>query len=318
MVDLPKPLTHVFISYSHKQLDYATRLANYLKSRGFNCWFDKNDIEAGELWEREISAGVRDCAAFIVLVTPDSQNSEWVNNEVNFARQANKKIFPLLLADPSWVLLKDIQHLDVRDGKMPDAGFLDLLGKTVPRSETPGKDVTPFIFERGNRAFVKAETAVVPTQKGRAWRKIFVTIVFLILAIVALLLLPVAPFSPIIAIILFLKAIVGINELLTKDLSSNIRQTKMEYAFSRNSQIVTGETISSEETLKDPGIGMRGKNVLREYNFRIVYRFISPVSGKEITDERSETTYRSRGEELPVTGTPVRVLFNADDKYRLL
>ncbi len=318
MTDLPLTSAYVFISYSHEQLDYATRLANYLKSRGFNCWFDKTDIEPGEIWEQEIRDGVRDCAALIVLVTQESQSSKWVNNEVSYARQAGKKIFPLLLSGAEWVALSDIQYLDVRDGKMPDAAFLELLAKTAPRSEIPGKDVTPFIFERGNKAYANAETVVARTKKARAWRKILETCVFLILGIVLLLTIPVAPYSPIISFILFVKAITGINDLLTKDLPSNIRQTTMEYAFDRNSQVVRGETVSSEETIKDPGIGIRGKSVLREYSFRINYRFISPISGQEITNERSESSYRSRAEEMPLPGTPVRILFNADDKYRLL
>jgi len=68
---------HVFISYSRADRDYARKLENELRKRGFEVWIDDR-IEFGNRWWQTIDQAIRGCAAFIVVMTPDSEKSERV------------------------------------------------------------------------------------------------------------------------------------------------------------------------------------------------------------------------------------------------
>ncbi len=96
MTDSSQPAGHVFISYSKHQRDYARLLANHLIKSGFSVWIDDR-IEYGEDWWPAIIKAVRSSYALIIIMTPDSYKSRWVQREVQLADSLNKTIFPLLL-----------------------------------------------------------------------------------------------------------------------------------------------------------------------------------------------------------------------------
>ena len=70
---------HIFISYSHTAKDktYAHKLADHLRQQGFRVWID-NHIDFGDRWWRTVSRQVCTCAAFVVVMTPEAEESEWV------------------------------------------------------------------------------------------------------------------------------------------------------------------------------------------------------------------------------------------------
>jgi len=113
---------HVFISYAREDETYAVRLADELGTRRFEVWIDR-DIRHGERWPERLEQAVRDCAALIVIMTPEAEGSEWVNNEVMLAMTTGKSIFPLLLRGQVLTSIGEIQYADVSGGEMPDEGF---------------------------------------------------------------------------------------------------------------------------------------------------------------------------------------------------
>ena len=121
---------HVFVSYSRKDQDYARSLENDLRKRGFAVWLDDR-IDYGDRWWRTIVRAVRACAAFIVVMTPDSEESEWVEREVQLALRERKPIFPLLLRGKEFPLLITTQYADVTAGQMPPQDFYDRLGQVL-------------------------------------------------------------------------------------------------------------------------------------------------------------------------------------------
>ena len=48
-------------------------------------------------WPDEIEKRLDSCKALILIMTPRSKKSEWVQNELNRAKRKKKNIFPLLL-----------------------------------------------------------------------------------------------------------------------------------------------------------------------------------------------------------------------------
>ena len=86
-------MSHIFISYSKKNRDYARQLADKLLELGFDVWIDDR-IDYGENWEREIFKAIDGCSAFVVLMTPESYESDWVLRECQYADKRKKPQFP--------------------------------------------------------------------------------------------------------------------------------------------------------------------------------------------------------------------------------
>ncbi len=128
----------IFISYSHKDSEYAHQLAQTLRRQGLDVWIDDR-IDYGEHWPRVIQENLTNCRLFVVVMSTNAFNSMWVQNEVSFAQESNKPIFPLLLEGRVWLSLASMQYVDVRNGVMPPAKFAERLKRALgqPFTSTP-------------------------------------------------------------------------------------------------------------------------------------------------------------------------------------
>ncbi|MBL8165319.1 MAG: SUMF1/EgtB/PvdO family nonheme iron enzyme [Anaerolineae bacterium] len=137
-------MSYIFISYSKKNAGYAYRLADELRVQGFEVWIDMRRLATGEDWWRSIVLALRSCGAFVVVMTPESDSSDWVQREVTLALKYSKPIFPLWLDGdvntPNWELFVRTQYQDVRGSRLPGETFYKLLGTHVQR--LPGKRAT--------------------------------------------------------------------------------------------------------------------------------------------------------------------------------
>jgi serine/threonine protein kinase len=121
---------HLFISYSRRDTAYAKQVTEYFTTNGFTVWID-SDIDYGDAWFNEIDTAIKTCAAFVVIMTPESYQSEWVQKEILLAKRYKKPIFPLLLEGDEFPILIDLQFADVKGGVMPDTHFHRRLRRTV-------------------------------------------------------------------------------------------------------------------------------------------------------------------------------------------
>jgi len=74
-----------FISHSSSDKEIAERIALDLRGQGVDAWFDKWEIIPGDSLRRKIEQGISDASYFIVLLTPNSLKSEWVQTELDAA-----------------------------------------------------------------------------------------------------------------------------------------------------------------------------------------------------------------------------------------
>lgn len=111
-------MTQIFISYSRKDLAFIEHLANDLKSYGFDVWYDVSNLGGGARWIRDIQQAITDSKYVIVVLSPDSVISEYVEDEYSFAKRQQKKIIPLLYrpCEPG-MLYVNLNHIDVQGGK---------------------------------------------------------------------------------------------------------------------------------------------------------------------------------------------------------
>jgi hypothetical protein len=140
---------HIFISYSRSDTEYAHKLADVLQSKGMNIWIDAR-LDYGSQWPQELQKQLDSCDAFIVIMTPRSFASEWVQSELQRAKRKLKPIFPLLLeGDEPWLSVESTQFYDVRGETLPDARFYSALQRvmTVSASDSTMKAHKPSMTE---------------------------------------------------------------------------------------------------------------------------------------------------------------------------
>jgi hypothetical protein len=75
-------MSHIFISYSRKDLAFAQKIVDALAANDLDTWIDWKSIPKGEDWEQEIYHGIEGADALLFLLSPDSVASEMCNNEI--------------------------------------------------------------------------------------------------------------------------------------------------------------------------------------------------------------------------------------------
>jgi hypothetical protein len=139
-------MSHVFISYSTKNASYAHGLADSLVSHGFDVWIDNAQLRSGDDWWQQIVQALRACSAFAVVLTPESDQSRWVQREITLADNWNKPMLPLLLAGDintdNFLIFVRTQYEDVRHGGMPSQTFFNRLAQHAAAHANRGEILT--------------------------------------------------------------------------------------------------------------------------------------------------------------------------------
>jgi WD40 repeat protein len=99
-------MADVFLSYSRRDSEFVTRLAQSIEDRGKAVWLDVEGIADGEVFPEAIKRAIEQSDAFVFVITPASVASSYCENEVEYAREMAKRIVPVL-RDP------------VADGELP-------------------------------------------------------------------------------------------------------------------------------------------------------------------------------------------------------
>lgn len=112
----PDSSLDVFISYSRVDSDFARRLNEALQIQGKRTWFDQESIASGSDFQQEIYRGIESSDVFVFVLSPQSVNSPFCADEVEYANGLNKRMVtvlhrPIDTADLHPVLAK-LQWLD--------------------------------------------------------------------------------------------------------------------------------------------------------------------------------------------------------------
>ena len=89
----------VFISFSRKDQDIAHAIYEGLSNNGVSCFFDRENIQGGEEYQKIIVNGIDNAKVFLIICTPNSMQSAWVRNELAFAKNRQKSIIPIVIDD---------------------------------------------------------------------------------------------------------------------------------------------------------------------------------------------------------------------------
>lgn len=151
----------LFVSHSHVDNDFCLRLVQDLRwALGGDeniVWYDQSGgLQGGDQWWRKILAELKARSVFLVVLSPDSMTSKWVNDEIDIAWQTKnspqgKLIVPLLFREcdirPDLSTLQHVSFLPPRSYEQAFNGLLTRLRSvgTQDLRQPSEPDLTPAI-----------------------------------------------------------------------------------------------------------------------------------------------------------------------------
>ncbi len=100
----------VFISFRREDRDTARKVASRFRKAGLDTWFDETDLEPGDIYKQKIAKHIRNCFAFVPLISRFSISNdpkpwfyrfEWKKaiEAAEFRASTSQFILPLLVDD---------------------------------------------------------------------------------------------------------------------------------------------------------------------------------------------------------------------------
>jgi hypothetical protein len=75
----------IFISHAAADQGIAKNLAKRLSAAGLDVWDPGRDVLLGDNWAIKTGEALAQSDAVLVLLSPDSVDSEWVRHEIDYA-----------------------------------------------------------------------------------------------------------------------------------------------------------------------------------------------------------------------------------------
>ncbi|MGE5463686.1 MAG: SUMF1/EgtB/PvdO family nonheme iron enzyme, partial [Syntrophothermus sp.] len=154
-----------FISYSRVNSAFVVRLARDLKSAGFDVWLDQLDIPKGARWDDEIEKAVERATTFMIVLAPESMESQNVKDELSYAIDSGKQILPVVIKPCKVPLrLRRFQYVDFTDKPYKDslADIKHLLSNTMQLAKPVPVEDAPVI--EAEEAFVSFNDAMAQRE----------------------------------------------------------------------------------------------------------------------------------------------------------
>ncbi len=98
-VEKGKDRIRVFLSYSQDDKGPASELINQLNRQSHFSIFTSDKISAGENWQLKIKKELSKTDYFLVILSPASIHSKWVQFELGAAWGLNKLIIPVVTSE---------------------------------------------------------------------------------------------------------------------------------------------------------------------------------------------------------------------------
>jgi TolB-like protein len=140
----------VFLSYASQDVEPTRRIAEALRQRGIDVWFDQSELRGGDVWDQRIREQIRDCALFVPVISAHTQNRtegyfrlEWKLAVDRSHLMASEKAFllPVVIdATPQTEAFVPDRFRDVQWTRIPDGEatqrFVDLVKRLLDQPLT--------------------------------------------------------------------------------------------------------------------------------------------------------------------------------------
>jgi hypothetical protein len=125
----------LFLSYSHHDSDFVSKLDVALRANGLKVFLDKRDIRYGDLVADSVSGAIAEAAAQLVVVSATSVQSAWVRHEIaadwTRAIESDFRVIPVVVDDAEVPpTMSHLRYLELRRWKS-DAHFREGVGELL-------------------------------------------------------------------------------------------------------------------------------------------------------------------------------------------
>lgn len=110
---LPLSTTSVFFSYSTLDADLAGEIRDSLDELGIDTFLAHRTIVPSKEWRIEIKSELIKRNVFILLLTPNTHTSDWIDQEVGMAIAQRKTIIPVSAPTAPYGFVADFQAVDI-------------------------------------------------------------------------------------------------------------------------------------------------------------------------------------------------------------
>ncbi|NWG15839.1 MAG: TIR domain-containing protein [Chloroflexi bacterium] len=87
----------VFLSYSRRDRDVMRYIRESLEVSGITVWSDENLEPGSKSWRGLVETAIERAGCVLALLSPDAKQSEWVGEELNYAKIHGVHIFTVLV-----------------------------------------------------------------------------------------------------------------------------------------------------------------------------------------------------------------------------
>ena len=162
----------IFVSYSRNDGEFIDCLIDALQGLGYEFWIDRHDIGAGSAWRAEISKAIRECQAFLLVLSPQSTDSENVTRELSIADSHRRHIIPILYQDAQIPASMEYQLADLQTIRFSEEDFagalerLDWALSHLPAKQAVSSSPAKQPFDPGIKVKIPETNPVRPATSG--------------------------------------------------------------------------------------------------------------------------------------------------------
>jgi hypothetical protein len=125
-------MPHFFISHSDSEDATARRLADFLRSHGFEVWINTEGVPASVNFLKDVEYAIRQSEFLIVVWSADAAKSRWMRLEIDIAQSLSKRTIPVAIGKSNkFEILTDGQAITLSNPK----GLAQLKQLFTPLSE---------------------------------------------------------------------------------------------------------------------------------------------------------------------------------------
>ena len=125
---------YIFVSYKHEDGPQVYPLVRELNDQGYRVWYDEG-IPPSKDYRKEIANALIRCDLFLVCMTAQAIDSEWVMNEINMACDERKPFLAIHLEEcrlPPELRLQIGRFQAIWKWKLSAADYRRALGRALP------------------------------------------------------------------------------------------------------------------------------------------------------------------------------------------
>lgn len=89
----------VFIIYSHKDKEKVEIIRKELSKLGIIVFTDEKVVKIGDNIKETLKRTIRNTEKIIIILSKNTEKSEWINKEIKMVKQFNKSIFPVVVEE---------------------------------------------------------------------------------------------------------------------------------------------------------------------------------------------------------------------------